>query len=68
MLRIPLDHHRPGSDGITVDVDGDGYVSLSIDPDAGETLDDRTFNRNLLAGEARALAAALWHFAAEAER
>jgi hypothetical protein len=46
----------------------DGYVHLTLDPHHAETIDDRDIDRLLVAAEARALAAALWHFADEAER
>lgn len=62
---------RSAYDGptITVDVADEGpYVVLRLDPHHAETIDDHDIDRRLLASEARSLAAALLHFAAEAER
>lgn len=49
--------------------DGDGgYVALELNAHPIETLDDRDIQRLLTPDEARALAAALWHFADAADR
>lgn len=53
--------HRPG---ITVETTDEGEVCMSID---GETEDDEAVDRVLESGEARSLAAALIHYAAEVE-
>lgn len=69
MLIIPLNCHTTPLRGVarlTVDLDDDRYVRLSVDAEPGETFDDRDVDRQLLPAEARALAAALWHYAGEA--
>lgn len=74
MLTVPaLSYHTTGNGtrpGISVDIsdDSEHIVTLTIDPETGETFDDRDVTRMLLPSEARALAAALIHHAAEAER
>lgn len=53
---------------ITVEHDGDGYVSLTLDPLPKETFDDHPICRSLTSEEARELAAALRHYARESDR
>lgn len=70
MIHIPLTGHAPGygwnQPGATVATDDDGNIRLDID---GEGPDDEGgASRVLTAEEARALAAALWHYADEVER
>lgn len=74
MIFIPLRNHNPGGAhghhgalGVNVELDDDGSVRLSIDGE-GPDRKDGDSDRSLLVDEARALAAALWHFAGEAER
>lgn len=72
MLTIPIDstEWRGRRHTITVDqqAEHDGTVDLTLEAVDAETFDDRDIDRNLTADEARALAAALWHFADMAER
>ncbi len=74
MLVIPLSQHAagkyPSGTHAIVENDDDGghLVTLTLDPEAGETFDDRPIFRMLPPDEARALATALWHFADMAER
>lgn len=57
--------HQPR---ISVEVADDlPAVVLTLEAETGETFDDRDVARTLTPAEARALAAALWHFAGEAE-
>jgi hypothetical protein len=74
VLTLPtLSYHATGSGtrpGISVDLDYDSgrAVVLTLDSETGETFDDRDVTRTLAPEEARALAAALVHYADQAER
>lgn len=72
MIHIPIDHlstrlgyNRPG---IGVDLDDDGGFNVVLSIDAQSERDDDAVDRTLTPQEARALSAALWHYADEAGR
>lgn len=66
---VPEYHTCTGSfPRVTVDLTDERAVSVTFEAKAGETFDDRDFSRTFTAAEARALAAALTHFAEEASR
>lgn len=71
MIRMPLDNHGPIGQRLDIEVDttDDGAaVDLILIAEPMETIEDRDILRVLQPHEARALAAVLVHFAAEAER
>lgn len=73
MIRIaPEGHRSTRGDNAEISVeldDAEGRnVRLVVEPEPGETFDDRDVDRYLTPPEARALAAMLWHFADQAER
>jgi hypothetical protein len=70
VLYLKPANYRNGSIGptISVELDDDGHVSMVLEPQTGETFDDRDVERSLVPAEARELAAALWHYAEESER
>lgn len=53
---------------ISVELDDELGVRVTIEPVAAETFDDRDVDRTLTADEARDLAAMLWHKAEMADR
>lgn len=67
-LRIPYASQNEADD-LTVGINAERtIVELTVSAEAGETNEDEDLVRELQPSEARALAAALWHFAEEAER
>ncbi|HEX2578633.1 MAG TPA: hypothetical protein VHK88_19980 [Aquihabitans sp.] len=71
MIRVPLDLHGArghAADIIVEDVDGEVSLTLDAEQPGDRPQDDQPVDRTLRPHEARALAAALWHYAAEAER
>ena len=64
MITLPLAHS--GEPPIKVDA-YEGTVFLTLESAAGETWEDRPFERLLSPGEARALAALLTYYAGELE-
>lgn len=67
-LRPEAHRYSGGRPEISVEVDDDYAVRLSIEAEPGETFDDRDLDRTLTTTEARELAAMLWHHADQAER
>jgi hypothetical protein len=67
-LRPEAHRYNGGRPEISVELDDDNAVRLSIEAGPGETFDDRDLDRSLTPAEARALAAMLWHQADQAER
>jgi hypothetical protein len=73
MLSAPLSIHAAGTfpsrTAAHVELDDERrYVTVTLDPEPGETFDDRAVTRYLTADEAREIAAALVHYAGELER
>jgi hypothetical protein len=62
-VRLPLEYYTPATDFVAIDASG-GYVNLDVNLDSQAERASVT----LTAGEARALAAMLDHYASELDR